>query len=190
MSLEASAAAGQWLDRLVEWNARIDLTAARSADELVDLMLADAIVLSRRLPERARVIDVGTGAGAPGLALAILRRDLTLTLAEPLKKRAAFLRTMVGVLERSDVALEPQKGEALAEAREGEWDVALARATLSPTAWLALASRLVVPGGSAWVFLAREDAPSQPGMARVEAFDYAWPLTGAARTLARYVRGS
>jgi 16S rRNA (guanine527-N7)-methyltransferase len=185
---KAAEAASEWLDRLAEWNARIDLTAARTADELVDLMLADALVLSARVPERVRVIDVGSGAGAPGLALAILRPDLALTLAEPQGKRAAFLRTMVGSLGRLDVTLEARTGEALAEASAGSWDVALARATLPPHAWLGLASRLVTPGGSAWVFLAREPPPSQAGMIHAETFDYTWPLTNAGRTLVRYTR--
>ncbi len=73
-----------WLERLEEWNARIDLTAARSREELVDLMVADALVLAPRMPTGARVVDVGTGAGAPGLALALLRADLRVTLVEPL----------------------------------------------------------------------------------------------------------
>src|SRR5580698_3967292 len=80
-----------WLALLQQWNARIDLPAARSDDELVDLMLADALLLAPRLPADARVVDVGTGAGAPGLALALLRPDLRVTLVEPLGKRAAFL---------------------------------------------------------------------------------------------------
>ena len=87
---------GTWLERLEEWNARIDLTAARSPEELVDLMLADALVLAPRIAADARVVDVGTGAGAPGLALALLRPDLRVTLVEPLGKRAAFLRTVIG----------------------------------------------------------------------------------------------
>jgi 16S rRNA G527 N7-methylase RsmG len=93
---EARAALLDWLDGIVEWNARIDLTAARSDDELVDLMVADALVLSRHVAEAARVVDVGSGAGAPGLALAILRPDLDVTLVEPLDKRVAFLRTSIG----------------------------------------------------------------------------------------------
>jgi 16S rRNA (guanine527-N7)-methyltransferase len=170
-ALEAGSA---WLDRLAEWNARVDMTAARSADELVDLMTGDALVLSSRVPERARVIDVGAGAGAPGLALAILRPDLAVTL--------------IGAIDRLDVSLEPKTGEALAQGNGGAWDVALARATLAPAAWLELAARLVAPGGSAWVFLARELAPTRPGMVQVEAFDYVWPLTKAGRTLVRYLR--
>jgi 16S rRNA (guanine527-N7)-methyltransferase len=185
---KAAETAAAWLDRLAEWNARIDLTAARTADELVDLMMADALVLSSRVPERARVIDVGTGAGAPGLALAILRPDLALTLAEPQAKRAAFLRTVIGAIGRLDVTLEARTGEALAEASAGAWDVALARATLPPAAWLGLAERLVAPGGVAWVFLAREPPPSRAGMVRVEAVDYTWPLTNVGRTLVRYTR--
>jgi 16S rRNA (guanine527-N7)-methyltransferase len=182
-ALEAGSA---WLDLLADWNARVDMTAARSPDELVDLMMADALVLSSRLPERSRVIDVGTGAGAPGLALAILRPDLAVTLAEPQGKRAAFLRTAIGTLDRLDVSLEPRTGEALAQGSGDAWDVALARATLPPRAWLELAARLIAPGGSAWVFLAREPAPTRPGMVQVEAFDYVWPLTNAGRTLVRY----
>ena len=83
----AIPAVQKWLDLLAEWNARMDLTAARTEDERIDLMLADALALAPRIAEGARVVDVGTGAGAPGLALALLRPDLETTLVEPLTKR-------------------------------------------------------------------------------------------------------
>jgi len=185
---DARKGLAEWLDLLVEWNTRVDLTAARGTDELVDLMVADALVLSTKIPEKARVVDVGTGAGAPGLALALLRPDLDVTLVEPLGKRGAFLRTVIGTLNRLDVKLERKKGEAIAESHEGEWDTALARATLPPPAWLALASKLVCPGGDIWVFLARESPPSHAGMTETEALAYAWPLTAADRRLVRYAR--
>jgi 16S rRNA (guanine527-N7)-methyltransferase len=175
----------KWLERLVEWNARMDLTAARTPDEMVDLMVADALVLAPRLAADARVVDVGTGAGAPGLALALLRPDLRVTLVEPLTKRAAFLRTVLGETGASNVTIERSRGEALAGRRA--WDVALSRATLAPPAWLALAVTLAAPGGSVWVLLAKEDAPEHPRAVQEEELAYTWPLTGAARRAVRYV---
>jgi 16S rRNA (guanine527-N7)-methyltransferase len=134
-------------------------------------------------------VDVGTGAGAPGLALAILRPDLDVTLVEPLPKRGAFLRTVLGTLALTPrVTLLGQKGEKLASAQPNGWDVALARATLAPAPWLDLASGLLKPGGSAWVFLAREPNPEAPGFACVDDIPYIWPLTKAERRLVRYER--
>lgn len=184
MDARAKAGVGTWLERLEAWNARIDLTAARSPDELVDLMLADALVLASRLPDGARLVDVGTGAGAPGLALALLRPDLKVTLVEPLGKRAAFLRTVLGETDRADVIIERVRGDTVAGRRA--WDVAVSRATLGPAAWLELAVTLAGPGGAAWVLLAKEEAPGHPRAALEEDFSYTWPLTGAARRAVRY----
>jgi 16S rRNA (guanine527-N7)-methyltransferase len=174
-----------WLERLQEWNARIDLTAARSPEEMVDLMLADAIALSPHLPRGARLVDVGTGAGAPGLALALLRSDLRVTLVEPLGKRAAFLRTVAGAVSRPDVAIERARGEAAGGRRA--WDVAVSRATLPPPAWLDLAVTLAAPGGSVWVLLAKDEAPASPRAEVAQDLSYTWPLTGATRRAVRYL---
>ncbi len=177
-----------WLERMQEWNARIDLTAARSPDELVDLMLADALVLAAHVPQGARVVDVGTGAGAPGLALALLRDDLQVTLVEPLAKRTSFLRTVLGALGRPDVTIERGRGEALAGRRA--WDVAVSRATLGPPAWLELGIALAAPGGVVWVLLAKDPPPIHP-RAEIEGdHAYAWPLTGAPRRAVAYRVGS
>jgi 16S rRNA (guanine527-N7)-methyltransferase len=188
----AAAAVGTWLDVLVKWNARIDLTAARSAAELVDLMVADAAVLAGALDAGARVVDVGTGAGAPGLGLALLRPDLSVTLVEPLGKRVAFLRTVLGTVKRADVTVVSGRGEAVAvEVERGArapFDAAMARATLPPPAWLALGGRLVRPGGAVFVLLAQADEPAAAGLTHAATTEYAWPLTGAARRLSRFER--
>jgi 16S rRNA (guanine527-N7)-methyltransferase len=173
------AAIETWLERLSEWNERIDLTAARLPEELVDLMVADAIRLAPTLAPGARVIDVGTGAGAPGLAVALLRDDVHMTLVEPLGKRASFLRTMIGVLGRTNIAVERARGEAFAG--RGAWDVAMSRATWAPSAWLELATTLAAPGGQVWVLLAKDAAPSHPHAAIDAEYLYTWPLTGVAR---------
>ena len=183
----ALAAILRWLELLCEWNGRIDLTAARSGGELVDLMLADAAAISAHLPAGARVVDVGTGAGAPGLALALMRPDLTVTLCEPLAKRASFLRTVIGSVNRTDVTLIAKRGEELAPAT---WDEAMARATLPPEEWLALGAKLVKPGGGVWVLLASGEAPSRPDAAVTLDERYEWAETKVTRRIVRYAISS
>jgi len=180
----AARALETWLDALAEWNEKIDLTAAKDARGLVWLMLADAMMLARAMPTGASVVDVGTGAGAPGLALAILRPDLRVTLCEPLGKRAAFLRTVLGALGRTDVLLEPKRAAALAH---GEADVAISRATLPPEEWLAVGASLVRPGGSVWVLLAQGPAPALAGWRARDTLAYDDASTGGKKRLVRYV---
>lgn len=182
-----------WLDLLATWNAKIDLTAARTAEELVDLMLADAVILARHESPNASVVDVGSGAGGPGLALGLLRPDLALTLVEPMAKRVSFLRTVLGHLgaarrEGGTLRVVRAKGEDLA-ARGETFDTAVARATLPPVAWLDLGGRMVEPGGAVWVLLAREPAPATTTGWKIETEErYCWPLTGFERRALRYRR--
>jgi 16S rRNA (guanine527-N7)-methyltransferase len=174
-----------WLGQMVSWNKQVDLTAARSTDELADLMLADGFMLAARIPKGVTVVDIGTGAGAPGVALAIARPDLRVTLVEPLAKRVAFLRTVLAAVRREDVNLLRMKIHEL----RTRFDVALARATFPPAEWLVrCVDVLSVPDGSAWVLLAKEAPPEDPEAVLVEDVAYTWPATGVARRAVRYTR--
>src|SRR5258706_1334617 len=148
---QAACRAADWLDLIATWNAKVDLTAARHTDELVDLMLADAFVLSRYVPSGCHMVDVGTGAGGPGLAISLARPDLTVTLVEPLQKRVAFLRTVLGqplmVDHASKVRVLRERGEAAA-ARGESFDVAVSRATLAPLERLSDGAQHVHPAGA------------------------------------------
>lgn len=190
VSAEARAALAAWLEGIVEWNARIDLTAARGDGELVDLMIADALLLARHVPQGARLVDVGSGAGAPGLPLAIVRPDLEATLVEPLDKRVAFLRRSIGALAGSSARLPAVvRGRADVLVKQGRtFGVAISRATLPPPEWLALGAKLA-PGGEVWVLLAQGEAPSLAGLRVADELAYVWPLTGASRRALRFVRG-
>lgn len=170
-----------WVELVAQWNQRIDLTAARSPEELVDLMIADALALSSRVQPGARWVDVGTGAGAPGMGLGLLHPGASFTLVEPLTKRVAFLRTVVGTLTTPAVTVVRGRGEDVA----GPFDVAVSRATLAPPDWLALGHRLA-PAGDVYVLLARDEPPALAGRAAVDDVSYRWPLTGAPRRLVRY----
>jgi 16S rRNA (guanine527-N7)-methyltransferase len=192
--LEEAAAArvAAWLDLVVAWNAKVDLTAARTPQELVDLMLADALVLARHEPPGRIVVDVGSGAGGPGLALHLARPDLELTLVEPLQKRVAFLRTVSGHLRKGSgpgsLRVLRTRGEELVHSGSS-FETAVARATLAPAEWLALGARLVGDQGAVWVLLAREPPPALEGWRPRIDEHYVWPLTGAERRALRYERG-
>ena len=171
------------LDQVVLWNARIDLTAARDERELCDLYLVDAVVLAshgaRREPARAaeRWVDVGSGAGAPGLVLALLWPALSLSLVEPRQKRVAFLRSAVGSASGvGPVDIVDGRSDVVGAASH---DVALSRATLAPQPWLEEGARLA--RREVWVLLARAEPPALPGWSLVEQVDYEWPLTAVSR---------
>jgi 16S rRNA (guanine527-N7)-methyltransferase len=180
----AAAALEAWASLVATWNARVDLTAARSAEELVDLLLADAARLAALAPPGGRWVDVGSGAGAPGLGLALLRPDLALTLCEPLQKRVAFLRTAIGTLRAPNAVARRERGEDLARSSPA-FDGACARAVLGPDAWLDLGHRLA-PRGPVVVFLAKGEPPALAGRTPALDLAYDWPLTGARRRLVWY----
>jgi 16S rRNA (guanine527-N7)-methyltransferase len=171
------------LDLVVTWNARIDLTAARSEDELVDLYIADALVLGVHAARQGtapgeRWVDVGSGAGAPGLALSLLWLVPKLTLVEPRQKRVAFLRNASGRFPAVDPARIVEGRSQVLPA----WghDVAVSRATFSPEEWLKEGARIA--RHRVWVLLARATAPALAGWHVLEHVDYEWPLTKVART--------
>lgn len=180
----AAEALAAWASLVATWNARVDLTAARSTPELIDLLLADAAWLAAHAPPAGRWVDVGSGAGAPGLGLALLRPDLQVTLCEPLQKRLAFLRSALGTLRAPNASALRSRGEELA-ASAPAFDAACARAVLGPDAWLDLGDRLA-PRGPVVVFLAKGEPPALAGRRPALDLAYAWPLTGAARRMVWY----
>ncbi len=163
-------------DLVVEWNARTDLTAARTADELVDLLVADAALFASRAEPGTRWVDVGSGGGAPGLPLAILCPELELTLVEPRVKRVAFLRSALGKLGILRARVERTRGEQLSP--KG-FHTAISRATLPAPEWLELGARLATD--RVWVLLARHEPPALSNWVVTEDVTYRWPLTGVER---------
>lgn len=77
---------------LLHWNRRINLTSVRGARDIVERHFGESLFLAARMPEEGRVVDIGSGAGFPGLPVAVVKRGLKVTLVESVGKKAAFLR--------------------------------------------------------------------------------------------------
>lgn len=172
----------QLLELTVAWNAKLDLTAAKEPAELVDLMLADAVALFGQSDVRSGEawLDVGSGSGAPGLPLALLEPGARVTLLEPMQKRVAFLRTLVGTLGATAQVLRGR-----AEQRpDRSTEFAISRATLPPADWLREGARLATR--EVWLLLAREAPPALPGWHLHADRSFVWPLTGRSRRLVAF----
>ncbi|MBQ7305563.1 MAG: class I SAM-dependent methyltransferase, partial [Clostridia bacterium] len=80
---------------LMDWNTRMDLTAVTDEDEMIDRHYVDSLMALKQpglIPETGRLIDVGTGAGFPGMPLALACPDLQVTLMDAQQKRLTFLQ--------------------------------------------------------------------------------------------------
>ena len=102
-----------YLRLLQEWNARMDLTATLEAAETADRHFIDSLAVLRtdRIFPGASLIDVGTGAGFPGMVLAMTRPDLSVTLTDAQQKRLNFLEALQEAAEIRNVTLIHARAE-------------------------------------------------------------------------------
>jgi 16S rRNA (guanine527-N7)-methyltransferase len=128
---------------LLRWNARINLTAARSLEDLRP-HLVDCEALLPYIPGTTqRVIDVGSGGGFPAAVVAIHRPELTVTALEPVHKKHAFLQHVRRTICPNLVPL----AERIEQHEGRDYDVATSRATFALDEWLTRGRALVRNGG-------------------------------------------
>ena len=97
---QVSARFGTYLELILRWNARTNLTAVREPEGIIQRHFLESIACARMLPVGiATLLDFGSGAGLPGIPIAICRPEIAVTLAESQGKKAAFLREAVRGLE-------------------------------------------------------------------------------------------
>ena len=144
----AIAQLGDYLGRLLAMNEQMNLTAIKDAASVWERHALDALTLVPLVPPNAKVIDIGSGGGIPGIPLAIARPDLSITLLDATHKKVSFLAAVSEAIGLTNVTALAGRAEGSPELF-GRFDVVTARAV----ARLELLAKLVVPfaraGGSA-----------------------------------------
>jgi 16S rRNA (guanine527-N7)-methyltransferase len=107
-----------YLDLLLKWNARTNLTAIRAPEEIVRRHFGESLFAARHLdPDTPTLLDFGSGAGFPGLPIVILRPGILVTLAESQNKKATFLREVVRTLNLA-IEVWPSRVESMPPTRQ------------------------------------------------------------------------
>jgi len=134
-------------DLLNKWNAHINLTAVRKPEEIITRHFGESLFAARQLfstnASKESAIDVGSGAGFPGLPLKIWNSELQLTLVEANRKKAVFLREVVRALGLAGVKVVAERAESLSS----QASLVTMRAVERFEQALPIAAKLVAPNG-------------------------------------------
>lgn len=119
-----------YLKELVEWNKKFNLTAITDPAEVKKRHFDESLALLKavHLPKNQAIVDIGPGAGFPGIPIKIARPDLKLTLIEATRKKVTFLNHIVKTLGLKDVEVIWGRAEDVAKNKKGQFDLAVARA--------------------------------------------------------------
>ena len=149
-----------YLDLLLRWNARMNLTAVRDPEQILTRHFGESLFAARVLREagalapNATLADVGSGAGFPGILIKLFAPDLRVTLIESQNKKATFLREVIRALGLSHIVVHCGRAEI--------WDRKAAIVTLRAVekfdAVLPVAASLVEPGGALCLLIAGTQA--------------------------------
>ncbi len=154
---------------MVRWNSKLNLTKITALEESVERHYVESLFLGRHLPDGAlRIVDIGSGAGFPGLPVAVLRPDCDVTLIESHQRKAVFLRE--ASREVKNIRVVSKRAEDVREV----FDVAISRAVSysdleSPRRALAPAFALLTGGDAppaGWKCELREPVPVPNGISR------------------------
>lgn len=147
---------------LLDWNQRTNLVGAKSLEKLIPAHFLDSLAGLRLAPDDSPLVDVGSGAGLPGIVAALAYPRRRTILLEPRTKRAEFLAAAVAALGLPNA--EVLRWTAQRAAREGFGDlaaVATARALAQPIAACGLALPLVRTGGRLLLYLGKKERPTE-----------------------------
>lgn len=150
LSVENFERFSRYADLLVEWNEKINLTAITDPQGITEKHFLDSVLPFSFIdvPENAAVIDVGTGAGFPGIPLKIMRDDIRLTLLDSLQKRINFLNTVCDSLSINSDSVHSRAEDAGQGIMREKYDIVTARAVARLSVLCEYCLPLVKVGGA------------------------------------------
>ena len=120
----------KYMNLLLEWNEKINLTAITQPEEIKLKHFVDSLTVLKYINEDDKVIDIGTGAGFPGIPLKIMNKNTKITLLDSLNKRINFLNIVIEKLDLSNIQAIHGRAEEIARNKlyREKYDVAVSRA--------------------------------------------------------------
>jgi 16S rRNA (guanine527-N7)-methyltransferase len=160
----------RYLSLILHWNAKTNLTAIREPRSILERNFGESIACAQFLPAGiSTLLDFGSGAGLPGIPIALCRPEISVTLAESQGKKAAFLREVVRVL-KLEVRLHSGRAESVNE----QFDAVTLRAVDQMEKAVRAAAGLVRAGGWLALMTTSSDVPILNAAAGGQ---FSWPLT-------------
>jgi 16S rRNA (guanine527-N7)-methyltransferase len=147
-----------YLELLLRWNSKINLTSIRSEEECVTRHFGESLYLARSVELQGSLLDVGSGAGFPGLALKIAFPELRVTLLEPTAKKRAFLKEAARACAMKFVEVRSERLETFVAERIFV-ETATARAVGRLRQLVGFAGQCLVEGGRLCLWLTRRQSP-------------------------------
>ena len=119
-----------YMELLIEWNEKMNLTAIIKPEEIILKHFIDSITILKQIKDGETLVDVGTGAGFPGIPLSIMNSTLKITLVDSLNKRLIFLQEVINQLNLENVEIVHARAEEFGQNKKyrEKFDIATSRA--------------------------------------------------------------
>ena len=190
---DARAKLERYADRLLAWNRKVNLTAVTEPAEVAEKHLVDSLTLLPFVAGARTLLDVGAGAGLPGVPLACVRGDLAVTCCDSVAKKVAFVKAVSAELGL-DVRAFAVRAEGSPEREKlPRADAVVSRALADPEAWIPLGAKYLAEGGVLLAMLGRdadrarlEKIGADSGLRLDRLEQYVLPLSRSSRAIASF----
>jgi 16S rRNA (guanine527-N7)-methyltransferase len=194
VSAQAADLLERYADRLLAWNRKVNLTAITAPAQVAEKHVLDSLLVGRSLGSARTLLDIGSGAGLPGIPLACVRQDLEVTCCDSVAKKVAFVKAVSAELGLARVRGVVARTEG-DPGREGLTlaDAVVSRAVAEPELWVPLGKSYLARGGVLLAMLGRLDDEARlreigaaSGLALAGVERYELPFSRSARAIASW----